>query len=154
MPAILQIPTQAVVECQLASDLPGVLRVHGPRPFPDLRIAGRLNRGGIRGAEQEAGVWESDRLTRHRGRTQIRLSCFRGVDIDPSGINQIGERPNILVPLASEFVRVVTLHPCEAAGGGGLVVPIVDAVGPSDAVAVGRIKASLRSAQTGYARKP
>src|SRR5262245_5915897 len=107
VPSGLAVPTQAIIERQLVGDFPGVLYVDPDSRLANLRITPVVDGRAVHRAEQEAGVWKSDRAATDIGRSEIRKSGFRGGKIVPARSADADEAPVVHPPFRPGLVSVI-----------------------------------------------
>src|SRR5205085_2460936 len=96
----LVVVADAVIERQPAVDFPRVLDEKSEIVFAPLAVLEVRDAGRVRRAEEETGVWESDRVPTDGSRVQVGLSCLGGVE-GVIAIRAAGAHagPDVLCPL-------------------------------------------------------
>src|SRR6266851_6178196 len=115
----LQIPAQAIVESQLARDLPGVLKKESPCLLPPLRILHGVHSRAIDETQQEARVRESNAAAAHIRVLKIRQTRLVGKEVqDALRSPRIAIGPTVQPPFTAEFVSVAAadITQCRVAG--------------------------------------
>src|SRR5207244_2078799 len=119
----LVVVANTVVERQFAVDLPRVLYEEPKVVLTPLAILKIGNATCVRGAEQEAGVGETDRVPTDRGRVHVGLPCLGGVKgVVTIGATRAHAGPDIHRPLSAGPIAVIAPDPGATAHHGGLVV--------------------------------
>src|SRR5207247_3795978 len=109
----LVVPAQAVLDAELARDLPTVLRIQRPGAFPALRSGRVRNAGAVYRAEQKTGVLQSNVSARYClplgvGQTRLRVAAI--VHAGRRGADAVGEGVDAPLPSNLEAMTSADQH--------------------------------------------
>ena len=157
--AALVVPAHAVIERELAGDLPGILQIQPHGMFPELRVLFVPDGGVVDGAKQETSVRETHISATEGRRLQVGQAGLGAKDVeDARGAHLLDVGPDVLAPLRASLVGVISVDPGRARHRGRLIVVIKAGVGRPDggcraAARVGEQKTALPRAKARDLRK-